>query len=144
MSRAGNHCPKHALNLYTSFILLCSARVTWCPSDSTCSLRRSYFIIASDFAEYCLHIRQLQTKVARCAIWMNIPAALLNFILVQTNDLGVLPIHIRSWPASWTFSLMWLVVSGLPLMLLAEFWEMWWNPFARDADASRATRFRRR
>ena len=31
---------------------------------------------------------------------------------------------------------MWLVVSGLPLMLLAEFCEMWWNPFAGDAYAS--------
>lgn len=94
--------------------------------------------MASDFAEYCLHVRQLQTKIARCAIWINIPAALLNFILVQTNDLGVLPIHIRSWPVSWAFSLMWLVASGIPLMLLAEFWEMWWNPSARDAYASRS------
>ena len=52
--------------------------------------------MSSDFAEYCLHVRQLQTKVARCAIWINIPAALLNFIIVQTNDLGLLPTHIQS------------------------------------------------
>jgi hypothetical protein len=24
----------------------------------------------------------------------------------------------------------------MPLMLPADFWEMWWNPFARDASAS--------
>jgi hypothetical protein len=28
--------------------------------------------MSSDFAEYCLHIRRLQTKIARCAIWINI------------------------------------------------------------------------
>jgi hypothetical protein len=33
-------------------------------------------------------------------------------------------------------SLAWPVVSGIPLMLLAESWEMWWNPFARDTSSS--------
>lgn len=95
--------------------------------------------MASDFAEYCLHIRQLQTKVARCAIWINIPAALLNYILAQLSDLDLLPIYTRPTPASWILSLLWLVVSVVPLMLLAEFWEMWWNPFARDAYASQTS-----
>jgi len=92
--------------------------------------------MASDFAEYCLHIRQLQTRTARYAIWINIPVALLNFFLVQLAGFNLLPTYIRSWLASWTSSLAWLVVSVVPLMLLAEFWEMWWNPFARDANAS--------
>jgi hypothetical protein len=43
--------------------------------------------MASDFAEYRLHIRRLQTGVARFAIWFNIPLALLNFILVQLDEL---------------------------------------------------------
>ena len=95
--------------------------------------------MASDFAEYCLHIRQLQTRIGRCAIWINIPAALLKFILVQLSDLDLLPIYTRPTPASWILSLLWLVVSVVPLMLLAEFWEMWWNPFARDAYASQTS-----
>ena len=90
----------------------------------------------SDFAEYGLHIRRLQTKIARCAIWVNIPAALLNFILVQLDGFELLPPLIRPLLSSWILSLAWLVVSGIPLMLLAESWEMWWNPFARDASAS--------
>lgn len=92
--------------------------------------------MASDLAGHCLHARQLQTKIARCAIWINIPAALTNFILVQVNDLGVLPTYIQSWPASWTFSPLWLVVSGLPLVLLAGLWA-----FARSAYTSQSCRF---
>jgi hypothetical protein len=92
--------------------------------------------MASDFAEFCLYIRRLQTRIARYAIWINIPLALLNFILVQFDGFGVLPSLLRPLLASWILSLLWLVISVLPLMLLAEFWEMWWNPFARDAYAS--------
>jgi hypothetical protein len=51
--------------------------------------------MASDFAEYCLHIKRLQTRIARCAIWINIPLALLNFILVQFDGFGVLPSPVR-------------------------------------------------
>ena len=90
----------------------------------------------SDFAEYCLHIWRLQTKIARCAIWINVPVALLNFVLVQLDGFDLLPHLVRPLLASWILSLAWLVVSGIPLMLLAEFWEMWWNPFARDAYTS--------
>jgi len=90
----------------------------------------------SDFAECCLHLRQLQTKTARFAIWINIPVALINFILVQSDGFDLLPTFIKPLMASEILSLTWLVVSGLPLMLLAEFWEMWWNPSARDAYAS--------
>lgn len=96
--------------------------------------------MASDFAEYCLHVRQLQTKIARFAIWINIPAALLNFVLAQLGDFCLLPIHFTSTPISWTLSLLWFVVSAVPLMLLAEFWEMWWHPFARDAYASQSSK----
>jgi hypothetical protein len=96
--------------------------------------------MASDFAEYCQHVRQLQTKIARFAIWINLPAALLNFVLAQLSDLGLLPIHSILTPISWTLSLLWFVVSAVPLMLLAEFWEMWWNPFARDAYASQSSK----
>lgn len=90
----------------------------------------------SDFAEYCLHVRRLQTRIARCAIWINIPAALLNFVLAQLDGFDILPPLVRPLLASWILSLAWLVASGIPLMLLAEFWEMWWNPFARAAYAS--------
>jgi hypothetical protein len=38
--------------------------------------------------------------------------------------------------ADWILSLVWLLVSVVPLMLLAESWEMWWYLFARDAYAS--------
>jgi hypothetical protein len=98
-------------------------------------LRVSDIIMPSDFAEYCLHIRRLQTGIARCAIWINVPAALLNFILVQLDGFDLLPTLVRPLLASWILSLAWLVVSGLPMILFAEFWEMWWNPFARDAFA---------
>jgi hypothetical protein len=92
--------------------------------------------MASDFAEYCLHIKRLQTRIARCAIWINIPLALLNFILVQFDGFGVLPSPVRPLLADWILSLVWLLVSVVPLMLLAESWEMWWSLFARDAYAS--------
>jgi hypothetical protein len=100
------------------------------------SFRTSAIIMPSDFAEYCLHIRRLQTKIARCAVWINIPAALLNFVLVQLDGFDLLPPLVRPLLANWIVSLAWLVVSEIPLMLLAEFWEMWWNPLARDAYAS--------
>jgi hypothetical protein len=96
--------------------------------------------MVSEFAEYCLHVRQLQPKIARFAIWINIPAALLNFVLAQLGDLGLLPMYFRSTPISRTLSLLWFVVSAVPLVLLAEFWEMWWNPFARDAHSSQSSR----
>ena len=105
--------------MYNSTSIVSSTTATLYARDNGSSSRHSCFTMASDLAEYCLHVRQLQTKIARCAIWINIPAALLTFILVRTNDVVVLPIHIRRWPASWTFSLTWLFVSGLPLMLLA-------------------------
>jgi hypothetical protein len=92
--------------------------------------------MASDFAEFCLHIKRLQTRTARCAIWINIPLALLNYILVQLDGFKILPTYVRPLLASWVLSLVWLVVSVIPLMLLAVSWEMWWNPFARDAYAS--------
>jgi membrane protein YdbS with pleckstrin-like domain len=92
--------------------------------------------MASDFAEFCLHIRRLQTRIARCVYWINIPLALLNFILVQLDGFRVLPSSVRPLLASWILSLVWLVVSVVHLMLLAEFWEMWWNLFARNAYAS--------
>jgi hypothetical protein len=94
--------------------------------------------MASDFAEFCLYVQRLQTKIARYAIWINIPAALLNFILVQLNNLGFLSIYVRPTPVRWTLSLQWLVVSVVPLMLLAEFREMWWNPFAKNAYPSQS------
>jgi len=96
------------------------------------------FNMASSSAEYCLHVRQLQTKIASVAVWINIPAALLHFILIQLNDLGFLSIYIRPTPARRTLSLQWLVVSVVPPMLLAEFREMWWNPFAKNAYASQS------
>jgi hypothetical protein len=92
--------------------------------------------MASDFAEYCLHIKRLQTRIAWCALWINIPLALLNYVLVQSDGFGVLSTHVRPLLANWILSLVWLVVSVIPLMLLAESWEMWWSPFARDAYAS--------
>jgi hypothetical protein len=91
--------------------------------------------MASGFAEFCLHIRQLRTRIARFAFWINIPLALLNYILVQFDGFGALPTHVRPLLANWILSLVWLVMSVVPLMLLAESWEMWWNPFARDAYA---------
>jgi hypothetical protein len=100
----------------------------------------SEIIMPSEFAEYCLHIRRLQTGIARCAIWINIPVALLNFILLQLDGFDLPPTLIGPLLASWMLSLAWLVVSGLPLMLLAESWEMWWNPFARDAFAEKNSR----
>jgi hypothetical protein len=88
-------------------------------------------IMPSDFAEYCFHIRRLQTGIARCAIWINIPVALLNFILVQLDGFALLPTLIRPLLASCILSLALLVISALPMMLLAEFWEMWWNPLRK-------------
>jgi hypothetical protein len=91
--------------------------------------------VASGFAEYYLYSRRLQTKITRCVIWINIPPALLNFTLVQLDGFGLLPTIIEPLIASWILSLAWLVVSGLHLMLLAEFWEMLWNSPARNAYA---------
>jgi hypothetical protein len=91
--------------------------------------------VALGFAEYYLHHRRLQTKITRCIIWINIPPALLNFTLVQLDGFGLLPTIIEPLIASWILSLAWLVVSGLHLMLLAEFWKMLWNSPARNAYA---------
>ena len=46
------------------------------------NIRDPWYIVASELAEYCLHVRQLRTRVARYTIWINTPIALLNFTLV--------------------------------------------------------------
>jgi hypothetical protein len=74
-------------------------------STLTSKWQQLRLIMASNFAEYCLHSRRLQTKIARCAIWINIPIALLNFILVQFAGFDLLPALIRPLLASWILSL---------------------------------------
>jgi len=61
--------------------------------------------MVSDFAEYRFHVRRLKTNIARCAIWINIPVALLNFILVQLDGFDLLSTFIRPLLASWILSL---------------------------------------
>lgn len=92
-------------------------------------------IMASDFAEYCLHVRRLETRIACCAICIDIPVALMNFALVQLDSFDLLSTASDRCKQAEYFLLRGWLCPGLPMMLLAEFWEMWWNPFARNAFA---------
>lgn len=78
------------------------------------------------FREHIIPYQQLQTSLARWAIWINIPFAALYVMLGSFNFLP-------HFTTAYGFHIIYMYLSSIVIATAAMMWELWWNPFALHA-----------